>query len=57
MNEDTLQLQARFDRTLVRQHHKSVRYLVVETTAPPPEQEAREMPPWDAEAGHQDAKG
>jgi len=45
MNEDTLQLQARFDRTLVRQHHKSVRYLVVETTAPPPEQEAREMPP------------
>ena len=40
MNEDTLQLQARFDRTLVRQHHKSVRYLVVEATAPsPPEQE------------------
>ena len=26
MNEDTLQLQAHFDRTLVRQHHKSVRY-------------------------------
>ena len=46
MNENTLQLQARFDRTLVRQHHRSVRYLVVETTAPaPPEREEREIPP------------
>ena len=46
MNEDTLQLQARFDRTLVRQHHKSVRYLVVECTAPSqPEEDEREMPP------------
>lgn len=45
MNENTLQLQARFDRTLVRRHHKSVRYLVVEATAPsPPEPEEREMP-------------
>ncbi len=34
MNEPTLQMNARFDRTLVRQHHASVRYLVVEATAP-----------------------
>ena len=33
MNEPTLQMNARFDRTLVRQHHASVRYLVVEATA------------------------
>ncbi|HIG55160.1 MAG TPA: VWA domain-containing protein [Candidatus Handelsmanbacteria bacterium] len=45
MSEKKLQLQARFDRTLVREDNKSVRYLVVEATAPPPEQEEREMPP------------
>jgi Ca-activated chloride channel family protein len=45
MTESTLQMKARFDRTLVRQQHTSVRYLVVEATAPPPEQKDREQPP------------
>jgi Ca-activated chloride channel homolog len=45
MSEKTLQLQACFDRTLVREENKSVRYLVVEATAPPPELEERDMPP------------
>ena len=45
MNEQTVQVKARFDRTLVRQHHTSVRYLVVETTAPPPERTTENMPP------------
>ena len=45
MNEQSVQVKARFDRTLVRQHHTSVRYLVVETTAPPPERRTEKMPP------------
>ena len=45
MSEHTLTLQARFDRTLVRLHDPSVRYLVVETTAPAPERSTEEMPP------------
>ena len=46
MSENTLQLNARFDRLLVRQQHTSVRYLVVECTAPTqPEEAEREMPP------------
>jgi Ca-activated chloride channel family protein len=46
MTESTLQMKARFDRTLVRQQHTSVRYLVVEATAPsPPQNDARENPP------------
>ena len=45
MNEQTVQVKARFDRTLVRQHHTSVRYLVVEATAPPPERTTENMPP------------
>ena len=45
MTESTLQMKARFDRTLVRQQHTSVRYLVVEATAPsPPQNDARENP-------------
>ena len=46
MTAFTLQMNARFDRTLVRQQHTSVRYLVVEATAPAPSQnDARENPP------------
>ena len=46
MSEDLVQLQARFDRTLVRQFNKSVRYVVVEATARPlTEEEDRAIAP------------
>ena len=46
MTEHTLQMTARFDRTLVRQGHTSVRYLLVEMTAPSSTELAtRELPP------------